>query len=509
MLSESHGALLERAALPPRAKVRGLEPIGVGTGWVESTSSLLTRTATANRLPVRPFLERVLAEVADELSAGSATRTADLARVLVRSRSMAAINGSGSTARAWTALLAAATLIPDLEATTCIPWADRFSSRGALRDQRAFCPACLWDWARGDSPLGKQPVWEPLRWQFRALEICVTHEVRLAERCPTPGCGRTRAVVSGRASVERCVACRLALARPLDEVRASQPPPTRDELDWARFVDAELSDILARPPGPMPTPAPFAAFLEVALESVTAGAQREFARRIGMTEASVSYWKDGARAPTLAAILRVCRVAGFRLRDVLTGDLEAAKASPAPLEYLFVAPSTETHVALDHEEIERILEQALVADPAPSLASVYADVRVDRSHIRRRFPQRCARIRDRHQAWLDSQRAAVRDERSDRIRDEAQRLTAAGIYPSRNQMRKHLPGVWFRRPEFAAVWREAVIGCGWGDPSELRRAKGQPTPRPVASVLRRAQVSSAGAADASVHPATIEADLLG
>lgn len=160
-----------------------------------------------------------------------------------------------------------------------------------------------WDWARGGSPLGPGPAWEPLRWQIRALDACVTHEVRLTEQCLTPTCGRRRTVLSGWASVEQCVGCRIPFARPMDVVSAVQSPISADELDWARFVDAELSDILAGPPDRCVARTPFAAFLEVALETATAGAQREFARRIGMTEAAVSYWKDGRRAPALASIL--------------------------------------------------------------------------------------------------------------------------------------------------------------------------------------------------------------
>lgn len=156
--------------------------------------------------------------------------------------------------------------------------------------------------------------------------------------------------------------------------RADQAPLTHEELDWPAFVDAELADIVARPPGGIPGEGcTFAEVLAIALESVSGGHQASFATRIGMTEASVSYWKDGRRTPTLAAMLRVCRAAGFRLRDVLTGDLTALRASAAPNDDPYVAPSTETHHALDEAEMERILQTALTAQPPPTLASIYAD----------------------------------------------------------------------------------------------------------------------------------------
>lgn len=45
----------------------------------------------------------------------------------------------------------------------------------------------------GPEPHATIPAREPLRWQFRALEACTVHAVRLQEVCPTPGCGRKRA----------------------------------------------------------------------------------------------------------------------------------------------------------------------------------------------------------------------------------------------------------------------------------------------------------------------------
>lgn len=465
-----------RADWPPRAAVPGAPPIGVGTGWVESASGLLVRTAALNQLAVRRFVERVLAAVVGDATrpGESVAEVAALGRDLVR-RPAAAVNGGWGTARAWVRILGAATLQPDLERTTTIPWGDCLQARGLLRDHRAYCPGCLHDWT-----IEGEGLYEPLRWQFQALEACAVHGIRLRTACATPGCGRVRGVVAGWASIERCVGCRRPFARAPDEVRATEGPLTADELDWARFVDAQVADILAEPPAPdAPAGAPFADLLAVALETVAAGSQRAFAERIGMTEASVSYWKAGWRTPTFAAILRVSRAAGFRLRDVLLGDLEAVRSSAAPAGVPYVSPSRETHRLLDPGEMEQLLRAALVADPPPTLASLYADARVDGAYIRRRFARACAEIRERHKAWACERRRAVRADRVRQIQEAVAALTELGIYPSRNQSRVLIPGVWLRRPEFETAWKAAVMDHGWGDPSELRRLKGSPTLLPT------------------------------
>src|SRR3954452_24372767 len=83
-----------RADWPPRARIRGLAPIGVGTGWVEAASGLLGRTAAENHLPVRRLMDRVLAEAAGAASqpGESPEAIAALGRDLVRLPA-ASVNG--------------------------------------------------------------------------------------------------------------------------------------------------------------------------------------------------------------------------------------------------------------------------------------------------------------------------------------------------------------------------------------------------------------------------------
>ena len=433
------------------------------------------------------------------LAGESALELAALVRDLVRKPS-AVINAGWGTAWAWARTLGAATLQPRLEETTLISWAGRLPSRELLRDHRAFCAACLWDWARPERASGQawRPLvpYEPLRWQFRALEVCVVHAVRLRETCPTPGCGRVRAVFAGRASVERCVGCRLLLERPAEELRELEGVLDPDLLEWSRFVDPELGQILARPleDGEM-GPYRFPDILAIAIESVTGGAQREFADRIGMTEAVVFYWKDDRRRPSLPALLRVCRAAGFSLRDVLLGNLEALEASPAPLDrpyvapsvehhhaWPYVAPSVEHHHALDKDQMERILSEAIVAEPPPTLASIYADTRVNQRHVRRRYPDRCAAIRRRREAY-DADRLVRRRAENERLVLEAIRsLDALNIYPAKNKVHKILPpNLRLIEDVLARIWRAELIRLGWRDPSTLRRLRGIPTPTPMRS----------------------------
>jgi hypothetical protein len=98
--------------------------------------------------------------------------------------------------------------------------------------------------------------------------------------------------------------------------------------------------------------------------------------------------------PTLEAILRVSRAAGFHVRDVLMGDIEAVRPTEGPQIAPFVSVSRETHHVLDEGEMELLLGAAVAADPLPTLASIYADTRANERHVRRHRPRfRCRPMR--------------------------------------------------------------------------------------------------------------------
>lgn len=465
----------ERTDWPERAKVRATAPIGLGTPGVESLSGYALRTAIESRLSLRRFLERVIAEAVGDSRPGlSIDQIAALSRSVMGNRG-AAINGAWKLARSWTMILEEATLQTRLEELTVTGWSDRLSTRELLRDDRAFCPACLWDWTEAN-----RPRYEPLRWQFQALTVCVVHDLRLREACATPDCGRTRGVASGWASIDRCVGCRRPFAQEEAEARLADGPVDPEELDWNRFVDQQLGELVATPPaqGEM-GPYRFPEILAIAIESV-GGIQRTFAERIGMTEAVVSYWKDDRRRPSMIALLRVCRVAGFRLRDVLLGNVTALQAAPAPVQPLYVAPSVEHHRVLDQDQMKRILDEALVAEPPPTLAALWRDPRLVHRNVRRRFPQLCAAIRERRADYDLAGRQARLATRATELVADIRKLHDYGIYPSRNQLCKRSP-MAFRLidRDLNDIWRNELIRLGWGDPSRLRRQKGDPTPAPL------------------------------
>lgn len=174
-----------------------------------------------------------------------------------------------------------------------------------------------------------------------------------------------------------------------------------------------------------------------------------------MSLATVSYWKDGRRRPSLPGALRLCRVVNVDLVSFLRGDLESLAAGPIHNEAPYVRPSDETHREIDWAFVRGELEAALAAPTPASLASVLRRVAVDIRQTKRELPELCAAIASRFRCWTAEQAAERRAAESQLVRDLIVALRRDGVYPSRHQAQKRLPrAVSLRRPHLRQIWTE-------------------------------------------------------
>lgn len=459
---------LDPTRWPRRARVAFQAPIGIGTPWVESLSGLVMRSAWALELPVGRLLTRVAAEAVDLPIAGAA-HADEVARYLgsVLKGGTAAVNADTGSARVMAQVLGNVSLQPRLAELTLTAWDHRVGGSGVLSGERRSCPACLWEW-RQDG----RPVYEPLLWQFHALGACVRHRVRLRSACPDPACGRVRKTLAGWGGVGVCVGCAGSIARPPGSL-VDEEPLTEAEVDWAAFVERELGAVLASPPGPGPTDGrSFPSVLRLAIDRVADGSQARFARAIAMTEATVSYWLDDHRLPSLEGCLRVSRATGFPLRAMIVGDLDALRATEPPTSLPAVPDARRGHPAKDRGDVARILAAAMVADPPPTLRSLGQEHGLDSSWLRREYPQERRAIRERWERYKTACKTERRAGRDECIREAVRSLTRDGIYPSRNQTMQRSGLDIF--PADVPAWHSEVVRQGWPAPEELGLRKGVP-----------------------------------
>jgi hypothetical protein len=112
-------------AIPARSRLYPLEPIGVGSGEVESFSSYLLRLAAEHCLPVSALFEEIVAPLVRESRHPSNTGYPGF----VLHNAARAINGMGMTAAACVQALESLTLRTDLRWLTTVTWQGIFTTQ--------------------------------------------------------------------------------------------------------------------------------------------------------------------------------------------------------------------------------------------------------------------------------------------------------------------------------------------------------------------------------------------
>jgi len=452
-------------AVPARSVLVGLAPIGIGSSDAESLTGYVVRIAAAHHLAPSRLARFVLAPKLGRPDVrGLEVDAWGRYFGAIFNTPRASLNGTGVYAATWAEALSGLTGRRDLHALTLVRWADVLPAKGLLRSERVYCPACLDEWGANS--------YEPLRWQFRSLEVCVRHELRLRSACPDRACGAGRGILASWARVGRC-ACGTELRTSLLRARSSEAPIDPDYLAWQRVVDAGLGSLVAATPT-LDTPVsglltPDA--IAIAIERATGGNLTRFAASVRMELSTVSLWRSGRRQPTLEAALRICAVAGFDLVDFLAGRLDALRAAPpAPMSPPWLPDSQERHRQIDWRAIERGLRATLAHEVPPALNAVLRELGADDRTAKRRMPDLCGAVRDRHTAWRAAELEDVQLCREAEVRRAIAEIDATGRYPGRRQVQKRLPaGIYMRDVRLATLWRAEVIALGWPEGRYLKR----------------------------------------
>ncbi len=171
-----------------------IQPIGIGTGFVEASSSLWKRAA-----------ERVSVKFGDIVRWAFETQpvlpghTHAVSGQLALTRRMLGIDGPTAVARVYLDPLRPLTTSNCIEACTLLPFSGMLSEKNLLRRHKAWCPLCL------ISMRDRSRVYEPLLWRLSDVTVCPEHCVDLVVECGA--CKRRGEIVARYARVGCCSRC--------------------------------------------------------------------------------------------------------------------------------------------------------------------------------------------------------------------------------------------------------------------------------------------------------------
>ncbi len=359
------------------SQLYSLQPIGVGTGLVESLTSYMARLARAHRVtPAQLFTKQILPlmnEFPPESRIGRCTS--------IFGGYNRFFNGATKPAAFVTAALQRLTLRTDLVSLSMLRWRNVISSIAISKQTRAWCAQCFTDW----QTTGKV-IAEPLIWTINLVTVCAVHKLPLCTECPV--CRETSAPLEGRLKVGYCAKCGAWLGRPSSEAAAEsyihssglQPKFVSQQL----FEALKVSDVA-------PHHAALDTRIEILLRNRGWSSVSSFTRTVGMEKYQFFDIKYKRNRMSLKTLLRICQAAEIDLKELLCPQATMQRVHPSTVRYTARRFGNWKDLIFI-EAIRTALESAVAEAYPTSLSKIALTFRCTRDELRQNFPQLCKQI---------------------------------------------------------------------------------------------------------------------
>jgi len=387
-------------SIPSRSRLYRLEPIGIGTPYVESLTSYIMRLAEAHCVTPQALVQREIFPLCNQAGAIQ-NRNSWLGKFWWASTPV--LNGMSSTTVQWVPVLQTLTSCDNLRFLTMLTWSEVIGINKLLRRKKAWCPRCFQEWRQN-----RQVVYEPLLWTLNAIDICSYHQQPLVILCQH--CQETQPFLKQVARPGYCSHCMCWLGNDLIASSAETMPNDTELLKMRQWQAGVIGELLAAAPTLLKPPhkEQFTDVLNHYLNQYAAGNINILARLLKITVGCLrSYLKQGC-VPSFDSLIQLCY-------SVLITPLGFLAASPVSsqdiprfvLDHLPVLSSSKRKRVTDNDVhcIRQALELVLKIDeenplPFPSLHQIAQRIGYHPTTLRKYCPDLCRAIVTRYrQLW--------------------------------------------------------------------------------------------------------------
>ncbi|MBK3810123.1 hypothetical protein G2912_07130 [Paraburkholderia aspalathi] len=389
----------------PSRKSGLVEPIGIGTGLVEASSSLWKRAA--ERLSVRfgDLVKWAFDEQRISVDDPHKVRGQDTIR-----HQFYEVDGITGGAMVYLVPLESLLESSHIEACTLLPFTGFLSASRLLRRYRAWCPMCL------VSMLSGPGAYEPLLWRLQDATVCPVHGVDLAESCHV--CTAPHQELFGRyARVGCCNKCGAWMGtkdavrglRRADEYEVGVSRTLMSLLAWTAEFEGHGHDGRST--------------LQKLMQ--VSGVRDLLISKLGVSRKTISSYRCVPRLPRLAVLATVASGSQQPLHRVILGHLVPWSDANMPSMDMSNVRRQRDWTALEREF------GVLANGPTfINLKDACKQINISQPTARKRFPDLAARIAGRTKVFRSERAAVRRQEKLTRVREAFRMLTAADEYPS-------------------------------------------------------------------------------
>ena len=403
----------------PHSRLYHLEPIGIGTSFVESLTSYVTRLAEAHSMYPRvlivreilPFLQQYRSRLSYQ---DEAYITLHVLQIYWNQSPR--LNGVANAASDLIQALEQLTLRHDLRFLTLPAWQTTLPVHRSLRRDRAWCPACFEDWRESN-----HPIYDPLLWAIADVKICPDHHLQLQTHCPAPRCGRSMPPLTQRAQPGHCAFCQTWLGGSWQYQTQDHGMPQSEEWHHQKWIANTLGEWLADSPNlTPPSHEQITNTIAQYVNIYTQGNKEAFSRQIHVPKHAVPQWLNSSNMPMLDSLLQMCFYTNISLIDFLRGKIpEPATSETKVSESKPTILQNRKPKVFESQKVKDALEAALqeTASKPASLKKLAQSLGYDISTIKKHYPDLSLALQKRYREAI-KQRHTQEEKRKLERREE-------------------------------------------------------------------------------------------
>ncbi|MCU5184259.1 TniQ family protein [Bacillus cereus] len=421
------------------SKLYYLRPMKLGTFYVESLTSYISRLAKEHSISTGTLINKIFVPNMDKeylikSAKNGGNRFYDGAK---------SINGYCKNALDFSKVLETLTLRNNLKGLTLANWRNVVSLRNLLKKNLSWCPKCVSNWRAEGSP-----IYYPLSWHISAVKVCLIHNIYLLNICPH--CSKNLPILHRSFINGYCPLCKGWLGDPR---LASNISDTNQDIFNSKNIEALLTLDTANLKKVSQS-------LKKLIKEVTYGNVTEFARLMNLPKVTMWDWVKGERLPNLEGLLRICFQLELSIENLLTNEkgMFDCKKGKAREKVLLKSNTTiSTRRKINPTLLQEKLEDYIESDKNFSLSEISKRIGYDRKLLYQHCPEQCKRIVESYKKYCEKQSLERKEMLASRVQVAVEELMRNDIYPSRRSVEKFLgESAVLREKYIQQVWKEII-----------------------------------------------------
>lgn len=397
-----------------RSILYNIEPIGVGTPFVESLTGYITRLADAHCIYTGTLISKVYSKQLNKDY---------ISKISIRGGngffdSAIGINGLGQLSLDFIKETERLTSRQDLRNLTLTNWSAIFPTRGLLRKTKSWCPAC-YETARDN----KETVYDQLIWNFQIVNQCSIHNTPLEYMCYN--CNNLVPVINRKSRPGYCSVCESWLG--------FFPNENYCERNWnPNHLSTEqlVGDLLSNNNLHFSNNTVFESVNFYVNESFNYSFSKA-ANYFGIPASTFLAWKTGKCLPNIGYLSSMCKILDISI-------IEFLQKREVIITKGFLNQIESNKRNYDHTEIMEVLRNAIASKQPISISEIAKMIGCDRKLLSRKYPEECKQI-------IDNYNNYIQEKKQERLKSKIQQLEEAfsaivrnKVYPSRRRLEEIL-----------------------------------------------------------------------